>query len=320
MRLSPCGAGSGETADTNYTEERGTAMNRWVKYVGIAIGVLVLVAFLAVVGISAYIGDQLTSPERETLTFTPKTLGVKYENITIESEDQQDLYGWWIPHPTPRATIVFAHGYGKNREQSDLPLKGLIPEFHEQGYQFLTFDFRGSGISEGDRVTVGAKEQSDLAAAIAYAKERSDGPIVLFGVSMGAATALVTADDTDVAAVIADSPFSDLRGYLETNLPVWSDLPNFPFTPVIMTVTPWFTGLEADLVKPIDDMAQIEAPVLLIHSQGDDAIPVSESEQLAAAGEDVELWVTENDGHVQSHRSFQTEYRQTVFEFLERVL
>lgn len=295
-------------------------MNRWVKYVGIAVGVLVLVAFLAVVGISAHIGDQLTSPERETLTFTPKTLGVKYENITIESEDQQDLYGWWIPHPTPRATIVFAHGYGKNREQTDLPLKELIPEFHEQGYQFLTFDFRGSGISEGDRVTVGAKEQSDLAAAIAYAKERSDGPIVLYGVSMGAATALATADETDVAAVIADSPFSDLRGYLETNLPVWSDLPNFPFTPVIMTVTPWFTGLDADVVKPIDDMAQIEAPVLLIHSQGDDAIPVSESEQLAAAGEDVELWVTENDGHVQSHRSFQTEYRQTVFEFLERVL
>ncbi|WP_214761343.1 alpha/beta fold hydrolase [Exiguobacterium sp. s146] len=295
-------------------------MNRWVKYVGIAVGVLVLVAFLAVVGISAHIGDQLTSPERETLTFTPKTLGVKYENITIESEDKQDLYGWWIPHPTPRATIVFAHGYGKNREQTDLPLKELIPEFHEQGYQFLTFDFRGSGISEGDRVTVGAKEQSDLAAAIAYAKERSDGPIVLYGVSMGAATALATADETDVAAVIADSPFSDLRGYLETNLPVWSDLPNFPFTPVIMTVTPWFTGLDADVVKPIDDMPQIEAPVLLIHSQGDDAIPVSESEQLAAAGEDVELWVTENDGHVQSHRSFQTEYRQTVFEFLERVL
>ncbi|WP_404354459.1 alpha/beta hydrolase [Exiguobacterium aurantiacum] len=295
-------------------------MNRWVKYMGIAVGVLVFVAFLAVVGISAHIGDQLTSPERETLTFTPKTLGVKYENITIESEDQQELYGWWIPHPTPRATIVFAHGYGKNREQSDLPLKELIPEFHEQGYQFLTFDFRGSGISEGDRVTVGAKEQSDLAAAIAYAKERSDGPIVLYGVSMGAATALATADETDVAAVIADSPFSDLRGYLETNLPVWSDLPNFPFTPVIMTVTPWFTGLDADVVKPIDDMAQIEAPVLLIHSQGDDAIPVSESEQLAVAGEDVELWVTENDGHVQSHRSFQTEYRQTVFEFLERVL
>ena len=295
-------------------------MNRWMKYIGISIGVLVIVTFLAVVGISAYIGDQLTSPERETLTFTPKTLGVKYENITIKSEDEQDLYGWWIPHPTPRATIVFAHGYGKNREQSDLPLKELIPEFHEQGYQFLTFDFRGSGISEGNRVTVGAKEQSDLAAAIAYAKERSDGPIVLYGVSMGAATALATADETDVAAVIADSPFSDLRGYLETNLPVWSDLPNFPFTPVIMTVTPWFTGLDADVVKPIDDIAQIEAPVLLIHSEGDDAIPVSESEQLAEAGEEVELWVTENDGHVQSHRSFQTEYRQTVFKFLERVL
>lgn len=295
-------------------------MNRFVKYTGIALAVIVLVAFLAVVGISAHIGDQLTSPVRETLTFTPKALDIKYENVTIQAEDGSDLYGWWIPHPTPRATIVFAHGYGKNREQSDLPLKELIPEFHKQGYQFLTFDFRASGISEGDRVTVGAKEQSDLQAAIAFARERTDGPIVLYGVSMGAATALATADETAVAAVIADSPFSDLRAYLETNLPVWSDLPNFPFTPVIMTVTPWFTGLDADLVKPIDDVENIDAPILLIHGRGDDAIPVSESERLAERNDQIELWVTDNDGHVASHKMFQAEYREQLFDFLERVL
>lgn len=295
-------------------------MNRFVKYTGIALAVIVLVAFLAVVGISAHIGDQLTSPVRETLTFTPKALDIKYENVTIQAEDGSDLYGWWIPHPTPRATIVFAHGYGKNREQSDLPLKELIPEFHKQGYQFLTFDFRASGISEGDRVTVGAKEQSDLQAAIAFARERTDGPIVLYGVSMGAATALATADETAVAAVIADSPFSDLRAYLETNLAVWSDLPNFPFTPVIMTVTPWFTGLDADLVKPIDDVENIDAPILLIHGRGDDAIPVSESERLAERNDQIELWVTDNDGHVASHKTFQAEYREQLFDFLERVL
>lgn len=295
-------------------------MNRWGKIIGIALGAMLLIILLAVVGISAHVGDQLTSPERETLTYTPKTLGVKYENVTIQSKDGYDLYGWWIPHPTPRATIVFAHGYGKNREQSDLPLKELIPEFHEQGYQFLTFDFRGSGISEGDRVTVGAKEQDDLISAINYAKNRSNGPIVIYGVSMGAATALATADDIDVAAVIADSPFSDLRAYLETNLPVWSDLPNFPFTPVIMTVTPWFSGLDADLVSPIQDVKQIDAPILLIHGEGDDAIPLSESEQLAAENDQIELWVTKNEGHVRSHRSFQTEYRQKVFEFLEQSL
>ncbi|MBR2759506.1 MAG: alpha/beta fold hydrolase [Exiguobacterium sp.] len=295
-------------------------MNRWMKLLSIAVLIILLVAGLAIGGISAHIGDQLTSPERETLTYTPKSLGLKYENVTIESEEGYDLYGWWIPHPTPRATIVFAHGYGKNREQEDLPLKELIPEFHEQGYQFLTFDFRGSGISEGDRVTVGAKEQSDLKAAIQYAKGRSEGPVVLYGISMGAATALSTADDVEVAAVIADSPFSDLRNYLETNLPVWSDLPNVPFTPVIMTVTPWFTGLDADVVSPIQDIKLIESPILLIHSKGDDAIPVSESEKLAEAQERVKLWVTDNEGHVGSYQSFQNEYRQQIFEFLERSL
>lgn len=295
-------------------------MNRWVKYTSIAVIIVLFIAGLAIGGISAHIGDQLTSPERETLTYTPKAIGLKYENVTIQAEEGHDLYGWWIPHPTPRATIVFAHGYGKNREQSDLPLKELIPEFHEQGYQFLTFDFRASGISEGDRVTVGVKEQADLTAAIEYAKGRTDGPIVLYGISMGAATALSTADDQSVAAIIADSPFSDLRDYLETNLPVWSDLPNFPFTPVIMTVTPWFTGLDADDVQPIEDIKNIEAPILLIHSKDDDAIPVNESERLAQVRDDVELWVTDNEGHVGSYRSFQDEYRQQIFDFLERAL
>jgi len=295
-------------------------MNRWIKYVWIGLAVLILVGVLAVAGISAYIGDQLTTPERETLTYTPKALGLKYENVTIESEEGDDLYGWWIPHPTPRATIVFAHGYGKNREQTDLPLNELIPEFHDQGYQVLTFDFRASGISEGNRVTVGANEQTDLTRAVQFAKARTDVPIVLYGISMGAATALVTADDTEVAAVIADSPFSDLRSYLETNLPVWSDLPNFPFTPMILTVTPWFTGLDADRVRPVEDVKNIEAPMLLIHGKGDDAIPVSESERIAAANDDIELWITENDGHVASFESFKAEYKERVFDFLERSL
>lgn len=295
-------------------------MNRWIKFLWIALIVVLIGVGVTIGGISAHVGDQLTTPERETLTYTPKSLGLKYENVTIQSEEGYDLYGWWIPHPTPRATVVFAHGYGKNREQNDLPLKELIPEFHEQGYNFLTFDFRASGISEGERVTVGVKEQEDLKAAIEYAKGRSDGPIVLYGISMGAATALSTADDIEVAAVIADSPFSDLRAYLETNLPVWSDLPNFPFTPVIMTVTPWFTGLDADVVKPIEDIKKIDAPIFLIHSKDDDAIPVAESERLAEEKEGIELWVTDNEGHIGSYRSFQDEYRQQIFEFLEQSL
>lgn len=69
-------------------------MNRWMKLLSIAVLIILLVAGLAIGGISAHIGDQLTSPERETLTYTPKSLGLKYENVTIESEEGYDLYGW----------------------------------------------------------------------------------------------------------------------------------------------------------------------------------------------------------------------------------
>ncbi|MFL0199311.1 alpha/beta hydrolase [Exiguobacterium acetylicum] len=293
----------------------------WKKHRKKIIGgviVIVTLAVIVVIGISGYVGSSLTQPEREALTTTPKKAeGLDYEDVTFRSyKDRTRLSGWWMPSEDAKLTVVFAHGYGKNREQEDVPIFPLFKKFHDAGYNVLTFDFRGSGESDGKRVTVGAKEQDDLLTAVRYAKSRSSKPVVLYGISMGAATSLVTAPKADVIGVIADSPFSDLENYLATNLPVWSGLPNFPFTPIILEITPPLTGLNPERVKPIEAVRRIEYPILLIHGKDDDAIPVTESMKIQKAAPRSELYVTENGGHVQSYAHDRKAYEEKVMTYL----
>ncbi len=55
-----------------------------------------------------------------------------------------------------------------------------------------SFDFAGSGLSDGEYVSLGYYEKDDLAVVVEYLQNvRNVGPIALWGRSMGAATALM---------------------------------------------------------------------------------------------------------------------------------
>ncbi|VFQ79825.1 unnamed protein product [Cuscuta campestris] len=76
----------------------------------------------------------------------------------------------------------------------------------------FTLDFSGSGLSDGEHVTLGWNERDDLKAAVEYL--RQDGNVSLIGLwgrSMGAVTSLMYgAEDPSIAGMVLDSPFSDL--------------------------------------------------------------------------------------------------------------
>ncbi|WOL05451.1 hypothetical protein Cni_G14180 [Canna indica] len=76
----------------------------------------------------------------------------------------------------------------------------------------FTLDFSGSGLSEGEHVTLGWYEKDDLKAVVDYL--RADGNVScigLWGRSMGAVTSLMYgAEDPSIAGIVLDSPFSNL--------------------------------------------------------------------------------------------------------------
>jgi len=107
---------------------------------------------------------------------------------------------------------------------------------HEAGYSVLLFDFRSSGESEGDAVTMGFHERGDVQGAVQYLKRRSDADgesLWVLGVSMGAATAIMTAAVTpELKAVVSESSFKSVDSAIASSFEHFIHLPAFPFAPI----------------------------------------------------------------------------------------
>ena len=192
------------------------------------------------------------------------------------------IKAWYIPAKENRFTLVYSHGYSSNREKSSVSTYNLAPIIHKMGGNFLSYDFSGEGESEGKTVTVGYREQEDLKNAIKEAHKKSKSPVFLYGLSMGAATtSIVAGNSNNIAGAICDSPFSNLRNYLESNLEVWSGLPKYPFQPIILNMEEKIAGVKLDKVDPQNSVKKLKVPMLIIHGKGDEKIPYTESIKIA---------------------------------------
>ncbi|PKA62626.1 hypothetical protein AXF42_Ash012213 [Apostasia shenzhenica] len=76
----------------------------------------------------------------------------------------------------------------------------------------FALDFSGSGLSEGDHVTLGYNEKDDLRAVVNHLRADANVSFIgLWGRSMGAVTCLMYgAEDPSIAGMVLDSPFSNL--------------------------------------------------------------------------------------------------------------
>ncbi|MBV9120423.1 MAG: alpha/beta fold hydrolase [Chloroflexi bacterium] len=277
-----------------------------------------VLASLACGGVGSYVAWQLTHPARKAIDQQP---AVPYRDVEFNSvQDHLKLSGWFLDAHSSQ-TVILVHGYRANRLQIDVPALDVAQRLVAEGYNTLMFDLRDSGRSEGNETTIGVFEQRDVEGAIDYVKSLGDPGrrLILLGYSMGAATALIVAgQDPRVDAVITDSPFADLYPYLQGNLPVWSHLPAFPFTPLILAIEPALTGADPHKSDPIDWVGRTRAPILFIHGLADKSIPYQNSQQLrsAAINPSDMLWLVPGADHVKSYKTDPQGYWDRVLPFL----
>ena len=248
---------------------------------------------------------------------TPGDIGLAYEDVRFTTDDGVTLAGWLIPAGREtRAAVIVMHGFSGHR----LPeLAAFVPWLHER-YHVLQFDFRGHGGSGPAAVTLGSHERRDVAAAVRFLESRGLGPIGLFGISMGAATAIVSAPDLPVAAVVADAAYAELHHPVgnrmgELGYP-WSTLG------ARLIVTAVSLRTRTRLADPIRKVARI-APrgLLVIVPQEDRLIDARQGERLfEAAREPKELYVVPGAGHAEAYAVAPEAYRSRVLDFLERHL
>lgn len=146
------------------------------------------------------------------------------EELTFASTyDNLILKGWYLSslQQPAKGTLILAHGYRQNRLPEFPQAIDLVNSALTEGYNFLLFDFRNCGESEKSITTFGLLESYDLISAVDLAHNLNpDLPIYVLGISMGAAAAVLAAEQSPlIKALIIDSSFADLKSYLSRHLP-----------------------------------------------------------------------------------------------------
>lgn len=214
---------------------------------------------------------------------TPESYHLAFQWIEFRSPDGVLLKGWFIPaEGAARGTIVYCHGLNRTRIE-------MLPDAvfgHTLGYNGLLFDFRHSGASGGAMTTLGYLERRDVEGAVQYAlqNEHAARPVVVWGVSMGAAAALMAAADSpEIAAVISDSSFDSMLATMRHHLRLFLHLPGFPIADEVGYWVGWrghFRPSDFNVVKAVERIG--DRPILFIAVSGDRRMPPSIAEKLYA--------------------------------------
>ena len=224
---------------------------------------------------------------------SPAEAGLVYDLVTIPAEDGAPLEAWYFPARaveggTSQALVVHAHGNGGNLSNHWPVAVGLT----QRGFDVLTFDYRGYGRSPG-RVTR-SRAAADVRSVLdhASARARREGiPLVLLGQSMGAALALEVAPErSDLAAVVADSPFSS-----------WSRIAWHHYgrgrwySPVVKLA---LGTLFLPRKDPVEHATRLSAPLLVISGTSDKTCPTEMSEEIARRVPGARLYCLPGADHV----------------------
>ena len=149
----------------------------------------------------------------------------------------------------------------------------------------LALDFTGSGLSEGEYVSLGWYEKDDLETVIEYL--RSTGKVSLIGLwgrSMGAATSLFHgARDPSIAAMVLDSPFVSLQQLSEELCKQYSKVPlfvaRFIFRFLRKTIKKK-AQFDISRIRPIEAAEKCYIPALFVVAKSDDFVRPLHGEKL----------------------------------------
>lgn len=181
--------------------------------------------------------------------------------------------------------VIYMHGNSSARVEVLPQLSYLL----SLGVAVFSFDFAGSGKSDGEYVSLGYYEREDLACVIAHLRSTNVvSTIALWGRSMGAATALMFGDrDPSIACMILDSPFADLTQLAEEMVEKGRDqgivVPTFVVS-VALRLIQGSVKKQANVniknISPISHADKCFIPALLVAGEHDDFIKKHHAEAI----------------------------------------
>lgn len=227
----------------------------------------------------------------------PGDLGYPFEDVAVPTE-LGPAPAWVIPADGGSDRwVIGVHGRAVTRREA----VRAVPVFREAGYTSLLVSYRNDGDAPGStdrRYALGDTEWRDVDAAIRFAIDHGAREIVLMGWSMGGATVLQAATRSPSAAVVRgvvlESPVVDWVTALHFQGVAYR-LPRVIRVGILGLLSRRSARILTGLGAPIDlarldwvaRAAELDLPVLLLHSDDDGYIPSTASRALAEARPDI---------------------------------
>lgn len=234
-----------------------------------------LICFATLLVVSGCGGNLMFLPMKPWVQ-NPARLDLAYEDIVLIHERGLRLHGWWLPaQGTPRGTVYFLHGNAQNVSTHIMSVRWLPPA----GFNVFMIDYRGYGLSDGDASLPEVLEDIQLGLDWLHGSGRlGDKPLVVFGQSLGASMAIpVMAREENhgrYQCLISEAAFTGYKRIAsEVMRQHWL---TWGFRPLVLPAMP-------DGIDPVEHIAALSMPVLLLHSKEDEVIPFAHGEGLFAA-------------------------------------
>lgn len=240
----------------------------------------------------------------------------KVEEMTINSLDGLKLYGYDIHNNDSNKYIIAVHGIWSNSSY----MYQYGKEFDKFGYNFLLVDQRAAGKSQGKYYTYGFKESFDLLQWIDTLIEKyPDVQICLFGVSMGAATVMMSLKNklpNNVKCVVEDCGFSSVKEEFDHVLKndYKISFTSIPLQLLEKSMNDTF-GINFEDINVKKSLDNNEIPILFIHGKKDKLVPYEMSLRLYNHNKgEKKFYSVDEAGHTKAR--YEPNYFKNVHEFI----
>ena len=247
------------------------------------------------------------------------------EDVWMESFDGLRLHGNLLEQPegkNARGTLLLAHGF---RGSGYVDFSCALRPYYELGFNLLVIDQRAHLQSEGEYITMGVRERRDVRdwALWLLQKYGEDHPVILDGISMGAASVLMASGldlPKSVVGIIADCGFTSPREIFHSVMTSSIKLPTFLLWGADICCR-IMAGFSIDGASTVEAIRDNRLPLLLIHGRADDFVPCWMTEKCAAAAVNCEkdVVLVEEAGHGLSFLVDRDRVYASLVKFLDKL-
>lgn len=305
--------------------------------------ILKIYCILLVIGIVAFFSvgnfvfsftllrDSVFSPESLSSLFSQKDnnssqtsneknwLEKNSTELYISSDDGLVLHSLFVKNEEKdnRYAIV-CHGYKSRAAYMSYFAKNI----YDLGFSVLCPDARAHGESQGNVRGMGYTEKRDIILWInEILKIDSDAQILLYGVSMGGATVLMTSGESDlsssVKAVVSDCAYTRVYDVVGTQVTAYTSLAPFPIVDAASVVSEMRGNYSFRDASCVDAVKRSVTPTLFIHGSADTFVPFYMLDILYnAASCEKEKLVVDGAAHYKSATTDPQLYWSTVENFV----